>query len=74
MPETILDHDEYNRRVRALLSGRPGAGAMPGGTPKLLNFLRRRRLGATPVQQAQAPEAMPEASTRPTEYPFIGGR
>lgn len=72
MPETILDHDEYNRRVRTLISGQASAGAMSGGTPKLLNFLKRRKVGQPQPQQASVPG---EPTPKPEkEFPFIGAR
>ena len=69
MPEKILDHDEYNRRVRALISGRPTT--VQGGTPKLLNFLKRRKAGQPQHQQVSMPEAEPKPEK---PFPFIGDR
>jgi len=71
MPEKILDHDEYNRRVRALVSGQPPVGATPGGTPKLLSFLKRRKGGQAQPLQVPPPEQVPKPTK---EYPFIGAR
>ena len=71
MPEKMLDHDEYNRRVRELVSGRPTPGATPGGTPKILNFLKRRKAGQPQPQQVSLPGPAPKPER---EYPFIGAR
>lgn len=69
MPEKILDKEEYIRRFMALASGQTPAGAPPGGTPKLLNFLKRRKAGQVQSLQAPAPELTPKPEK---ELPFIG--